>query len=43
MARYQPIFKLHGSTNWLLPDGEHLMVMGGDKFTTIQRYPILKW
>ena len=41
--RYQPIFKLHGSTNWFSPDGGQLMVMGGDKFTTIQQHPILKW
>jgi hypothetical protein len=40
---FQSYFKLHGSINWFASEGEQLMVMGGDKFTTIQRYPILKW
>jgi hypothetical protein len=41
--RIQPYFKLHGSMNWFAQDGEQLLVMGGDKHTTMQQYPILKW
>jgi hypothetical protein len=29
--------------NWFAQDGEQLLVMGGDKHTTMQQYPILKW
>ena len=39
----QPYFKLHGSTNWFSPNGEQLIVMGGDKPSTIMRHPILNW
>jgi hypothetical protein len=41
--RLQPYFKLHGSMNWRNPSGGHLLVMGGNKPTTIQRHPILMW
>ncbi len=41
--RYQPYFKLHGSTNWQDPDGGRLLVMGGNKPTTMRRHPILMW
>jgi hypothetical protein len=40
---YQPYFKLHGSTNWQDPSGQRLLVMGGNKPTTMQRHPILEW
>ena len=41
--RHQPYYKLHGSTNWHDPSGGHLLVMGGNKPTTMQRHPILTW
>ena len=41
--RFQPYFKLHGSMNWQDPRGGRLLVMGGNKPTTIQRHPILMW
>ena len=41
--QYQPYFKLHGSTNWHDPNGGRLLVMGGNKPTTMQRHPILMW
>jgi SIR2-like domain len=40
----QPYFKLHGSSNWIdANNGQQLLVMGGDKATTINQHPILKW
>jgi hypothetical protein len=41
--RHQPYYKLHGSMNWHDPSGEHLLVMGGNKPTAMQRHPILTW
>lgn len=41
-SRIQPIFKLHGSSNWHDPDGNRLMVMGGAKLKAIDRHPILR-
>jgi hypothetical protein len=41
--RFQPYFKLHGSMNWQDPSGGRLLVMGGNKPTTMQRHPILMW
>jgi hypothetical protein len=41
--QYQPYFKLHGSTNWQDPNGERLLVMGGNKPTTMRCHPILMW
>jgi hypothetical protein len=41
--RHQPYFKLHGSMNWRDPNGGHLLVMGGNKPTTMQQHPILTW
>jgi hypothetical protein len=41
--QYQPCFKLHGSTNWQDPDGGRLLVMGGNKPTTMGQHPILIW
>ena len=38
----QPIFKLHGSTNWRDADGGELLVMGTDKAATIQEKAILR-
>ena len=39
----QPIFKLHGSTNWDDPKGEGLLVLGGNKSEAIGRHQILSW
>ena len=39
----QPYFKLHGSTNWFSPHDEMLIVMGGDKSSTITQHPVLMW
>lgn len=37
----QPIFKLHGSSNWLTSSGLPLLVMGGSKPDQISQHPIL--
>jgi hypothetical protein len=39
---FQPLFKLHGSSNWLADSGERILIMGGFKSGAIQRFPILK-
>jgi hypothetical protein len=40
----QPYFKLHGSSNWVdRATGRQLLVMGGNKPSTIEQHPILKW
>ncbi len=39
----QPIFKLHGSVNWIDKNNRKLLVMGGNKFGTIQRSDLLSW
>jgi len=41
--RHQPYYKLHGSMNWHDPKGGRLLVMGGNKPTIMQAYPILMW
>jgi hypothetical protein len=38
----QPIFKLHGSTNWQAADGQHMLVMGGNKTSAIWRNSVLR-
>jgi hypothetical protein len=38
----QPIYKLHGSSNWHSESGEHLLIMGNAKAGAIQRFPILR-
>ncbi len=42
-AGAQPIFKLHGSSNWSSPDGKPVLIMGGAKAQEIGRNPILRW
>lgn len=42
MERQQPLFKLHGSSNWF-SGSDGLVVMGGNKQSTIDRHPVLKW
>lgn len=39
--RHQPLFKLHGSSNWRDPAGSSLLIMGGNKAQEIQMHPIL--
>src|SRR6202022_5210490 len=39
----QPYIKLHGSSNWTDESGKELLVMGGDKLSIIDQFPILKW
>jgi hypothetical protein len=41
--RQQPYFKLHGSINWQANNGGRLLVMGGNKPTTMQSHQILMW
>ena len=41
--RHQPYFKLHGSMNWQATNGARLLVMGGNKPTTMQSHQILMW
>ena len=41
--RIQPYFKLHGSSNWIAPDGSATLVMGGNKPGAIGGSPILAW
>ncbi|MCP1845798.1 hypothetical protein ACVIHI_008738 [Bradyrhizobium sp. USDA 4524] len=42
--RHQPYFKLHGSSNWTLPDRSDLMlIIGGNKVTGINSSPLLSW
>lgn len=38
----QPIFKLHGSSNWFTSGGMQLLVMGGSKDAQISQHPILR-
>ena len=38
----QPIFKLHGSSNWVDADGKELLIIGGDKIHAISSHEILK-
>ena len=42
-ARTQPVFKLHGSTNWQPSSGRDLLVMGGQKAKAIRESKLLSW
>jgi hypothetical protein len=42
-SNFQPFFKLHGSSNWSNPNGDPLLVMGGEKAREIAQNKILKW
>ena len=42
-TRFQPIYKLHGSSNWTRADGQPLLIMGGAKLREIGQTPILNW
>jgi hypothetical protein len=39
----QPLFKLHGSSNWREADGSSMLVIGGNKMRAIGLSPILNW
>lgn len=41
--RTQPVFKLHGSTNWQPSNGRDLLVMGGQKSKAIRESTLLSW
>lgn len=43
VPRFQPVFKLHGSSNWHDQIAGPLLIMGGDKVRDIQFHPILSW
>jgi hypothetical protein len=40
---FQPIYKLHGSSNWVHADGKPMLIMGGAKVREIGQTPILSW
>lgn len=39
----QPIYKLHGSSNWRGASNDSLMILGGGKAQAIERFPVLRW
>jgi SIR2-like domain len=41
--QFQPLFKLHGSSNWLADSGERILIIGGAKSGAIQRVPVLRY
>lgn len=41
--RRQPIYKLHGSSNWSCADNQRMLMMGGAKAREIGKVPILNW
>ena len=41
--RFQPLYKLHGSSNWTRADGKPMLIMGGAKVREIGQTPILSW
>jgi SIR2-like domain len=41
-ANFQPLYKLHGSSNWTSKAGEPLLIMGNQKSGAIQRFPVLQ-
>jgi hypothetical protein len=41
--RFQPLFKIHGSSNWYTADGRKLLVMGGNKEFMIREHEVLRW
>lgn len=41
--RHQPIYKLHGSSNWTHTDNRPLLIMGDAKVREIGQTPILNW
>ncbi len=42
--RFQPYFKLHGSSNWAAPEnGKLMLIIGGGKDIEIRKSPLLSW
>jgi len=42
--RFQPYFKLHGSSNWAASsDGKLMLILGGNKEVEIPKHPLLAW
>jgi hypothetical protein len=41
--KYQPYFKLHGSSNWKNREDENILIMGSNKSKLITAHPILAW
>jgi hypothetical protein len=41
--RYQPYYKLHGSSNWRTSVNSALLILGGNKSTEINKIPLLTW
>lgn len=41
--RSQPIFKIHGSSNWRGATGEPLLIIGGQKSHEIESHHVLRW
>jgi hypothetical protein len=39
----QPLFKIHGSSNWRTRDAKEMVILGGGKKDAISRYPVLEW
>ena len=37
----QPIYKLHGSSNWIATHGEPMIIVGGEKLRRIGTHPVL--
>jgi hypothetical protein len=38
----QPLYKLHGSSNWYSESGQPLLIMGNEKTGAIARFPVLR-
>lgn len=39
----QPLFKLHGSSNWRRSDNQDLLIMGGQKMKAVRESTVLTW
>ncbi len=42
-SEMQPIYKLHGSTNWFTGGGDPMMIIGGEKTRAISQFEVLRW
>lgn len=40
---FQPIFKLHGSSNWFTTGGDPMLIIGGEKTRAISQFEVLGW
>jgi hypothetical protein len=41
--RIQPLYKLHGSSQWFDSDGTELLVIGGEKLARVKEHAVLYW